>query len=93
MLNIDKYKLTSNHRSEILLMLLLKYSFILWLNQKNFHFLSGNTGLFLEPEQEPKLWTKVEPKKEPEPKINNFGYATLVATANCAALVIFVMKQ
>ena len=27
-------------------------------------------------EPEPKLWTKVEPK--PEPKINNFGSATLV---------------
>ena len=29
------------------------------------HFLSGNTGLGLEPEldPEPKLWTKVEPKR------------------------------
>ena len=44
------------------------------LNQKISHYLSGNTGLGLEPE--PKLWTKeVEPKKEPE--INNFGSATL----------------
>ena len=49
------------------------------LNQKISHYLSGNTGLGLEPEleePEPKLWTKeVEPKKEPE--INNFGSATL----------------
>ena len=29
-----------------------------------------------EPEPEPKLWKK----SEPEPKINNFGSATLVAT-------------
>ena len=32
--------------------------------------------LELEPESEPKLWTKVEP--ESEPKINNFGSATLL---------------
>ena len=37
--------------------------------------LSGNIWqeLELEPKLEPKLWTKVEP----EPKINNFGSATL----------------
>ena len=57
------------------MILLLKYSFILLLNQKISHFLSGNTGLGLEPELEPepelelelelepKLWTKVEPKR------------------------------
>ena len=36
--------------------------------------LSGKIWQELEPE--PKLWTKVEP--ELEPKINNFGSATLV---------------
>ena len=39
--------------------------------------LSGNIWQELELESEPpKLWTKVEP----EPKINNFGSATLVRT-------------
>ena len=32
--------------------------------------------LELEPESEPKLWTKVDP--ESEQKLNNFGSATLV---------------
>ena len=50
--------------------------------KKSLHFLwyycystvlSGKIWLELEPE--PKLWTKVEP--ESEPKINNFGSATL----------------
>ena len=44
--------------------------------QKNSpHFWSGNIGQELKPElePEPKLWGKVEP----EPKINNFGSATL----------------
>ena len=41
------------------------------LNQKTSHYFSGNTGPGLEPE--PKLLTKVEL----EPKINNFGSATL----------------
>ena len=38
--------------------------------------------LELEPEPEPKLW----PKSEPEPKINNFGSATLVLTHACIKL-------
>ena len=42
--------------------------------------LSGNIwlGLELELEPEQKLWTKVEP----EPKINNFGSATLAYSPN-----------
>ena len=34
--------------------------------------------IWQELESEPKLWTKVEPEQESEPKINNFGSATLV---------------
>ena len=32
----------------------------------------------MELEPEPKLWTKAEPKPVSEPKINNFGSATLL---------------
>ena len=32
----------------------------------------------MEPESEPKLWTKAEPEPVSEPKINNFGSATLL---------------
>ena len=38
-----------------------------------YRYSSGNIWMALEPE--PKLWTKVE--LESEPKINNFGSATL----------------
>ena len=41
------------------MIILLKYRFILLSNQKISYFLSGNTGL----EPDPKLWTKVEPKR------------------------------
>ena len=34
----------------------------------------------MELEPEPKLWTKVEPEPESEPKINNFVSATLAET-------------
>ena len=51
------------------------YSSVFKLSNKFPSFLSGHIGLDLKPElePEPKLWGKVEP----EPKINNFGSATL----------------
>ena len=40
------------------------------------------SGLQLEPEPDSKLW----PQSEPEPKINNFGSATLVLIHACIKL-------
>ena len=41
-------------------------------------FLSGNTGLELEPDNGAGARSKTIEKVEPEPKINNFGSATLI---------------
>ena len=54
-------------------------TYFLWFRYYTLHsstVLSGNIWQELELEPEPKIWTK----GEPEPKINNFGSATLQKT-------------
>ena len=71
-------KLTCNHRSEILLViLLLKYSFILLLNQTKFPFFKRQCRAGTGSGAGAEIMDKSGAKKETEPKINNFGSATL----------------
>ena len=69
-------KLTCNHRSEILLMiLLLKYTVVLYC--KNFPFFKRQCRAGTGSGAGAEIMDKSGAKKETEPKINNFGSATL----------------